>query len=94
MVKKKYDMKVMICCGGDPEIAKIIDRLMIDLERVPCVGEYLKLFVEDYHLLMKVASVMTIFIERGNKHFKKSAWGKAEYIITVTDEEIVEKYGN
>ena len=85
-------MEVTICCGGDPEIAKLIDRLCIDLERVPCKGEVLKLLIGDYHLLMKVVEVMTIWVEPGNKHFRESSWGKTEFFIVVDDEEIVEKY--
>ena len=85
-------MEVMICCGGDPEIAELIDQMWMDIERVPCVGEYLKLFVGDYHLLMKVASVMTMYVQEGNEWFGTIKHGKAEYFITVEDEEIVEKY--
>jgi hypothetical protein len=85
-------MEIMICCGGDPEIAELIDQMWIDIERVPCVGEYLKLFVGDYHLLMKVASVMTMYVQEGNEWFGTIKHGKAEYVVTVEDEEIVEKY--
>ena len=85
-------MEIMICCGGDPEIAELIDQMWIDIERVPCVGEYLKLFVGDYHLLMKVASVMTMYVHEGNQWFGTIKYGKAEYVVTVEDEEIVEKY--
>ena len=85
-------MDVMICCGGDPEIADLIDRLWIHLDRIPCRGETLKIFIGDYHLMMDVKDVMTIYVEPDNPHFKESMWGKSEYIITVTNEEIVEKY--
>lgn len=85
-------MEVMICCGGDPDIAKLIDRLWINLDRIPCKGEALKIFIGDYHLLMEVEDVMTIWIEPGNKHFDESSWGKTEFVISVDKEQIVEKY--
>ena len=87
-------MEVMIRCGGNPEIAKLIDGLWIDLERVPCVGESLKIYIKDYHLLMKVSDVMTMYVTMGNPHFKEAGWGKTEFVITVEDEEIVEKYNH
>lgn len=85
-------MEVMICCGGDPKIAKLIDRMIIDLDRIPCVGEYLTIYVGNYHLLMKVKSVMTTYIEFGNPHFNTSSWGKTTFMIVVDNEEIVEEY--
>lgn len=85
-------MEVMICCGGDPDIAKLIDRVTIDLDRIPCVGEDLKIYIKDYHLLMRVASVLTIYVAVGNPHFKESSWGKTTFVIVVDDEEIVEEY--
>ena len=64
---------------------KLIDRLWVDMERVPCRGEGVNLFVENYHVFFEIKQVYTTLDLTSAEHYER-------YRIIADNAEIVEEF--
>jgi hypothetical protein len=86
--------KVMINYGGnsaghgddDYDILDMeLDRRVLYMQRVPCIGEGINLHTDKYHIYMEVEKVYTTLDLTADEHFET-------YRIWLDFAEIVEKY--
>ena len=73
------------------EIEQIVNDSVLDLPRIPCIGEHMGLWIDDVWIDAKVEDVYTNFREKGNPHIKESSWG-VDFTIILEECEIVEHY--
>ena len=64
---------------------KLIDGLWINMERVPCRGEGVNLFIENYHVFFEVKQVYTTLDLTSEEHYER-------YRIVADNAEIVEEF--
>ncbi len=69
----------------------LFDRLTIELQRVPCVGEGINLTRGNYAITATIKSVWTSWCEPNNPHIKPEYFGD-DYNVSVCDVEIIEHY--
>ena len=95
-------MRVRIYYGGNsrkssrgnddyPILDKLLDNIVIDLQRVPCTGEWMSFVLDDYCINAIVERVYTNYTEPGNPHIKPGYHGDS-YAILLDEAEIVEVY--
>ena len=95
-------MRVTIYYGGNsrgssrgnddyPILEKLLDNIVIDLQRVPCKGECMSFVLDDYCINAMVERVYTNYTEPGNPHIKPEYFGD-HYAIQLDEAEIIEVY--
>lgn len=64
---------------------KLIDGLWVNMEGVPCRGEGVNLFIENYHVFFEVKQVYTTLDLTSEEHYER-------YRIVADNAEIVEEF--
>lgn len=86
--------KVRIVFGGNsdnehdddyPILDKLIDGLWVNMERVPCRGEGVNLFIKNYHVFFNISQVYTTLDLTSEEHYER-------YRIVADNAEIVEEF--
>lgn len=85
-------MKVTLFFGGmknrdsdiGPEVEDILNYQVIELSRVPNVGEIINIVIGDFSLSGRIEQVFTTWREPGNKHIKEGYHGE-DYAIMINE---------
>lgn len=85
-------MKVTLFFGGmknrdsdiGPEVEDILNYQVIELSRVPNMGEIINIAIGDFSFSGRIAQVFTTWLEPGNKHIKEGHHGE-QYAIMIDE---------
>ena len=92
--------KIRLLCAGNKrdyfldgyQMQKLLNWRVIELSRVPNIGEIIDMVIGDYSIEGKVQMVYTNYCEPGNPNSDESSWGYS-YALLLGELEVIDYFG-